>query len=472
MKKFLPTSLVGKLLAFMALMLLVAQAINMVLLYQAEQRQGLQQAVSTAIFRFMAEIDRTDRQSPGMRRQQGAQPFRIKPLVSYTKPDFHGDSLPEISVQAALELENLGIAVRSIDISQQAAVPALLKDHIIRPNRKYGRGHRALAQDVEISGGQPSPRFRTFVIMSVQLENGQWLSLASAVRDRRGQVLRPLILQTLLTYLILLVPLILLARYISKPLKSLTQAVENFRAGKSMQVTQGGPPDVRKLISAHNDMNEKVNAMLDEKDVMLGAIGHDLRTPLATLRVRIESVDNEDEREHMVSVIADMEQMLDDILSLARVGKTSEKPEVTDINALIQMVAGEFVDLGFDVKFDGQGRVEASVKRPLIRRALRNLISNAVKYGKSAKISTRIADNQIQIDIEDEGPGIDDNMLETMFEPFARAETSRNRQTGGIGLGLTLARTILRNQGGDIVIQNRNSSGLRARVILPTFDLG
>ncbi|MCB8828845.1 two-component sensor histidine kinase, partial [Escherichia coli] len=193
---------------------------------------------------------------------------------------------------------------------------------------------------------------------------------------------------------------------------------------------------------------------------MLGAIGHDLRTPLAALRVRIESVEDDADRTRMADTITEMNRTLDDILSLARVGRPSEAPTEVDLAALVDAVVEDFRDLGQDVAFEEAARLRMRLRPALMRRAVRNLIENAVKYGGGAAVRLVVTPQAVEIEVADRGPGIPDARLDEVFVPFTRLESSRNRDTGGIGLGLALARTIVREAGGDIRLSNRAGGGL------------
>jgi signal transduction histidine kinase len=205
-------------------------------------------------------------------------------------------------------------------------------------------------------------------------------------------------------------------------------------------------------------MQTRVTGLLGEKDVMLGAIGHDLKTPLAALRVRVESVDDDHEREKMAATIDEMVTILDDILMLARLGKSGEAMQSVDIGALAESISGEFPSASF---IEPDSRVVAQVRPVLLRRALRNLIDNAVTYGKSATVAVGNKDGKTTVEICDDGPGIAPSLMEGIFEPFTRTESSRNRATGGSGLGLTIARAIARSHGGDVSLENRSEGGLR-----------
>ena len=277
-----------------------------------------------------------------------------------------------------------------------------------------------------------------------------------------------LIGQTLVLYAIVLLPVLWATRRIARPLRTLAGAARRFKpGGEDGAVEESGPHDVRTLIVAFNQLRTRVTAMLDEKDRMLGAIGHDLRTPLAALRVRIESVEDDDDRAKMADTIDEMNGTLDDILSLARLGRPSEPLTEVDVAALVDAVVEDFRDLGRPVTYAEAPRLPMHLRPSLIRRAVRNLIENAVKYGGSAEVSLTATANAALIVVADNGPGIPPERIGEVFEAFTRLEGSRNKETGGIGLGLALARAIVREAGGDIALANRPEGGLAATITLP-----
>jgi signal transduction histidine kinase len=214
-------------------------------------------------------------------------------------------------------------------------------------------------------------------------------------------------------------------------------------------------------------MEARIAAMLAEKDVMLGAIGHDLKTPLAALRVRIESVEDDAQRARMAATIEDIARTLDDILELARVGRAANPPERAELSALAASVVEEFEDMGEPVTLAEGARISAEVHVTWLKRALRNLISNALRYGGTATVSVFAEPRAIVLRVEDEGPGIPEDRIGAMTEPFVRGEASRSRSTGGAGLGLTLARAIAEERGGQLVLGNRPQGGLSAEIRLP-----
>jgi signal transduction histidine kinase len=219
-------------------------------------------------------------------------------------------------------------------------------------------------------------------------------------------------------------------------------------------------------------MEARISALLDEKDVMLGAIGHDLKTPLAALRVRIESVEDDSERAKMAASIDDITRSLDDILSLARVGRPSDPMERTDLAALLSAVVEEYEDMGEPVELAETQRLAMPLRATWLRRALRNLIGNALRYGERARVSLAREGAEAVVRIEDDGPGIPPRDIAGMMEAFTRGDSSRNRETGGAGLGLTLARAIAEQHGGTVQLSNRHGPdgkvvGLTAELRLP-----
>ena len=169
----------------------------------------------------------------------------------------------------------------------------------------------------------------------------------------------------------------------------------------------------------------------------------------------------------MAEIIEEMNRMLDDILSLARLGRPSEPATEVDLAALVDAVVEDFRDIGADVALEDSPRIRARMRPALMRRAVRNLIENAVKYAGGAEVRLTTPPGSVAIEVCDRGPGIPQDKLDAVFDPFTRLEASRNRDTGGIGLGLSLARAIVREAGGTIALTNRDGGGLVATITLP-----
>jgi signal transduction histidine kinase len=443
-KRFLPKSLIGQIALVMALALLVAQAINFSLVFNERQRATRAQVEGPAISRFVTFAQRLSRLPAEERslltEERGRRNrFSVGP-DSLLMPDDSDDRVEARLRDAAAEN---GLQLRDARGAHAHDSPS--------PPRGRNRGR---------SWGT--------LILSAQFQDGSWLNARMAVPRPDPWLAVRAAGSTLLIYLIVLGAMIWMAARLARPLRDLTAATQRFEGrGEASQVEPRGPADVKRAILAFNAMSARVGAMLDEKDRMLGAIGHDLRTPLASLRIRAESVEPEEERQKMIATIEEMTAMLDDTLALARSGRATEPARPIDLTALIDAVVEEFRDLGQDVEMESSARTTAVVQPNLLRRAVRNLIENAVKYGTLARVTVRDSGDGLAIEVADEGPGIPEAEIGKVQEPFYRLESSRSRDTGGTGLGLTLARAAAQAHGGALELENRPQGGLLARIRLP-----
>ncbi len=461
-----PRSLQGQLLLAIALALLLAQGISAVLLYRAQAERREAALVHTAALRLFSAA-REEGLVDGRFRHEGQ---RMPPGNERRLRVESGNQAPALVADA--RYENAGGELREIMQEQGLAVGKVIV--ATRPLSDDPRLLQRLERRARMLGRDPD-RPHHLMVAAVELPGpGKWLTVRVPVPRGEPVMLITLIAQTLLLYALMVGAIALIVRQITKPLAALTARVETFAANRDAggQLEPVGPDDVRRLIRAHNAMEQRIAALLDEKDVMLGAIGHDLKTPLAALRVRIESVEDEAERAKMAATIEDITRSLDDILSLARVGRPSDPLEPTELNALVGQVAEEFEDLGEPVSFTPAERIVLHLRPTWIRRAVRNLVVNALRYGRNARIAVERRDKQVVIRIDDDGPGIAADQIETMMQAFTRGEPSRNSATGGAGLGLTLARAIAEQHGGGLTLGNRVDAagtlvGLTATLRLP-----
>ena len=438
-----PRSLAGQMALLIALALFVAQAINFGTILLERSHLRTEQVTGPAVARFVDAAERLDQGRPLPERGR----VRLVPASPVSDFDRH-----EVAIERQLDA-----ALREAGLS--APVVAGVKP-IDVSDPQWRRLRR-------IRGGR-MPEFDHALVIGIRRADGRWL-VQSVPWPRDGLFIAwRLAVQTLVLYAIVLLPVLWAARRITRPLRSLTTAAERFDpTAPDSPVPVSGPADVAGLIAAFNTLRLRVGAMLEEKDRMLGAIGHDLRTPLAALRVRIESVEDEHDRARMADTITEMNRTLDDILSLARVGRHSEPPVEVDLAALVDAVVEDFRDLDQDVALADAARLPLRLRPALMRRAVRNLIENAVKYGGRAEVRIEAAPDRVAVIVADRGPGIPADQLAAVFDPFTRLEGSRNRDTGGIGLGLALARSIARDAGGDIALANREGGGLEAGLHLP-----
>ncbi|WP_426027230.1 ATP-binding protein [Brevundimonas sp. TWP2-3-4b2] len=290
--------------------------------------------------------------------------------------------------------------------------------------------------------------------------------LASGLRHMHGgnHLLTPV---SVLIFVALLAAVAWLSARVTRPLQRLTESADKFSGMEPLQPLEPeGPPDMRRAIEAFNGLSRRISDLLDEKDQMLGALGHDLRTPLASMKIRAASMRPVDERAALFSTVDGMERMIEDILTLARTGRSAEPLARVDVRALVSGVVDEFRAQGAAVEQEPGEAIVWPLRPELLGRALGNLIDNAVRYAGGARLGVAVEGKTLLIRVKDDGPGLPADQLEHVLRPFARLDQSRNRGTGGAGLGLAIAVSIARLHGGTVELENRAEGGLSATLRL------
>ena len=307
------------------------------------------------------------------------------------------------------------------------------------------------------------------MIASIKTADGKWINmqLGSVVRTPPFEQW-PFLYALGTTVVALLLAAIFMGRRVARPLHILAEAARGLRRGDAgPPVPERGPAPVREAAQAFNAMSERVSTTLKSQQAMMAAVAHDLRTPIAVLRVRAEFVSDDDTRNRLLETIGEMQQMTEAVLSAMRIDGSGEPSQSVDMGSLAESLCADMEELGRDVRYLGGPRTACRCRATEIRRALGNLIDNAVRYGNLAQVSFDVRDGMLAIHVDDEGPGIPPDQIARVFEPFARLEESRSSDTGGHGLGLAIARLIARGHGGEVTLANRQPRGLRATLSLP-----
>lgn len=278
------------------------------------------------------------------------------------------------------------------------------------------------------------------------------------------------ILRVLLSALVIGVITYFLARRISRQWDVLTRAADRVGRGDYPEpVPETGPLEIRRAAKAFNRMTARLKRFVEDRTRMLAAISHDLRTPITSLRLRAEFVNDVENRTRIIETLDEMEQMVEAAMTFAREETANEATRKIDITALVESAVEDLAETGRPISFTGDGKPRVYPCRPLsVKRAFGNLVSNALNFGKKVEVGILDADDGgVWIEIADDGPGIPADQREQVFEPFFRLEESRNRDTGGIGLGMAIARTAIRSHGGEIYLEDAELGGLLVRVYLP-----
>ena len=311
--------------------------------------------------------------------------------------------------------------------------------------------------------------------VSLRLPSGEWLNLHIHLPPPRPWHSETfLIAFGAMTFAAAL--LILWAvRRLTRPVRALAEAADRLgRDVNAPPLPEQGPSEVATAAHAFNTMAERIRRFVGDRTQMLAAIGHDLRTPITRLRLRAEFMEDDEQRRKMLSDLDEMEAMVAATLAFARDDSAAEPTVPVDIAALCRTVLDEAADAHPDlaerIAYHGPERLVAPVRPVALKRAIANLVGNALAYGSAARLilsPPEASSRLLRLAIEDDGPGIPLGDLESVFQPFRRLETSRNRETGGTGLGLPIARNIFRAHGGDVVLRNRGGGGLVALATLP-----
>lgn len=253
------------------------------------------------------------------------------------------------------------------------------------------------------------------------------------------------------------------------PLQKFTQAAE--RLGVDLQTEPlpiYGPKVVQIAGKAINKMQERIRDLIQARTQMLAAISHDLRTPITRLKLRAQYIDASEQQEKIIKDLDEMEAMISETLAFARDDNKNEQRVKLDLVSLLSVLCEDFSDVDHQVEYTGPSERITIIGGPItLKRVFSNLIENAVKYAGSASVGIEIERDDVVVIIDDNGPGIPEEQLEKVFQPFFRGEHSRSRETGGTGLGLAVARDYIRAHGGNITLESRRTGGLRAKVYLP-----
>jgi signal transduction histidine kinase len=314
---------------------------------------------------------------------------------------------------------------------------------------------------------------RRLIVIGMMMPDGDWLNLTIPVEPLSAW-LSPTFLAAFLMMTVAAAGLTLWAvRRLTAPVRTLAAAAEALgRDVNAPPLPEGGPLEVARAAAAFNTMAARIRRFVQDRTELLTAIGHDLRTPITRLKLRAEFVEDEEQRAKMLGDLEELEAMVSATLAFGRDARTTEPEASLDLAELVRTVLDEAGDARPDAAdrlvYEGPPHLTVRARPLALKRALANLVANAVIYGGRAAVRLfSPLDGAVVIEVEDDGPGVAPNELERVFEPFHRGEPSRSRETGGVGLGLPIARNILRAHGGDVTLANRPAGGAKATVTLP-----
>ena len=457
LRRLLPQSLGGQLLAMLLLALAITQGLGLLLLTDERNRAvraalGLEAAGRAANVALLLDDAPADLRAQILRAANS-------PLVRFEVGA--GPQAPHNSAEADLVLRQirqiLGEPERQVraDVHALSAGPVPLPDGMPAAMRPM---HEAMMAE------RTDPIEMT---LSIRLADGEWLNVTTMFH-RPGLQFSP---QALLPLLLMAAAVVLVAGWTARrvvgPMRVLAAGADRLGRGLDADpLPTTGPSEVRETTLAFNRMKDRLTRFVTERTHMLAALSHDLRSPLTAMRLRIEMLDETEDSTRLKALVEEMQAMVEATLEFARGVAKAEPAATVDLAALL----GDLVsDVGGDrARLAPSKPLFATIRPQALNRALRNLIDNAVRYGNVAHVSLRQEPGTVVIAIADEGPGLPQDQLEIVFEPFVRREGSRSRDTGGVGLGLAIARTIIQAHGGTVMLRNLPGRGLEAAIRLPT----
>ncbi len=446
LKRLLPDALAGRIVLLLAIALLVANAIALAVLNFEQRRidrQVTEDRVIERIVDLVSAMDAVDGKARQVIARNASSRFaRVRvadvPLLAETGTDSR--SL-YIAARLAQTLGRGDIAVGLIERSPRTHAAD-------RPHRRRSGGFIGITAPLAELDGQT-----------------QWLNVVVSGAPLRPRLLdgKPILVVLSLSMLCVLGVAVAFARLLTKPLGQLSGAAQAAgRGDRSARVPEEGPREMREAARAFNAMQSEISQFDAERMRMFAAVGHDLRTPMTSLRIRAEMVEEDDLRDAMVRTLDQMTVMADGLVSYAREGQDGEEVSAIDLGELIGHLCDDRA-----VTFTAVPDIQVTGRRVGLGRAIGNLIDNAARYGNEATVTLSQWQGDAIVTIDDNGPGIPPDQLDAMFQPFTRGDTSRNLNTGGAGLGLSIARTTINAHGGRITLENRAEGGLRATVNLP-----
>lgn len=472
MSRFLPRSLFGQTLAILLVGLVISHAVGS-WIYTADREQAVRQVGVFAAVQRIANLTRLVQEAaPAERARMVAAlsdpGFRVTLLTSPPRPAAAPDDNAIARAVSDFLMQELqsgarGSPVVSVSISGDG-------DGYPRGAGRFGFGPMAGGWFGHGRGMHGFGHFGGFRSMrvTVPLGESQWLSFATAVPQSGPAYSQQFVVSMAMMALIIVLVTIWAVRRVTEPLVTLASAAERLgRDVNAPPLAETGSSETRQASRAFNEMQGRLQSLIENRTRLLAAISHDLRTPLTLLRLRAENVENAQERDKMLATIAEMDAMIGATLQFARDEAVSEPLRATDITALLQSCIDDMADAGHAVSMEPSAPIICDCRPAALKRALNNLLDNAIKYGKTARAAIAATPDRITLTIDDDGPGIPETELARVFEPFYRLEESRSRDTGGTGLGLAIAKSIVETMGGSLTLSNRPEGGLRAAITVP-----
>lgn len=476
-RTILPNTITGQLTLLIVATLVIAQLVNLLILVGENRLRAkttmvnysIQQSIS--VLQTLPSLSKLNIPYRHHRPRQAAGAFAVTRFNQITR-ELRKESLSSYEKLLRQELDSQNIRYVSIDMALQPNLagttfsknrldefstrpPPSFESKRNGPNRRNKK--RGLEKKAELD----------HILISIELEPMVWFNASLPITP--VETLTPkILLSTLSLILITLLSVTWFMRRITRPLSDFAYASEQFgRGNEPLQLDENGPNDIRSAATAFNRMQRRLSRLLETQRIMLRAVGHDLKTPLTSLRIRAERIADQHQRDKFIATIDEMTLMTQDILDWAKNASGLEETAAVDMKALLTSIADDFSDQGSKVTIDEMDNVVLRIRRIGLKRSITNIVSNAVKYAGDAHISIEQGTTEFEIHVDDSGKGIPVDKFSEARKPFTRLESSRNKKTGGSGLGLSIAESIIQSDGGKLIFKHLEPTGFRVTIALP-----
>ena len=440
LRRLLPQSIVGQITSLVVATTLLGVGLTMIV--------------------FVAHLERESRANPEL--VAATQAARIATIVKQAETD----SSPKLA-EMMRAAQWYGIHAEIIQTSQLAPAP--------NADRAASGFLQSISTILKETWGITSltdmryPRAKDALILRISNDSALVLQNASP-RMLIELAFVPVLYAVVSIVLLLLFFAIYGVRWIILPLSSVVRAARSFGRSptEDLALSEAGPIEIAQVVAVLNDTAKRIRVLMDERTRMLAAISHDLRTPLTRMRLRAERIGDVKTRDGMLDDIAIISDMLNGTLAYLRDGGRAEPTHLVDLSSLLQTICARFSDVGHSVSYEGPARFAFACRAQALTRAVTNIVENGVKNGSTVAVALRVlGDDAVQIEVLDDGPGIPVELQDKVFDPFFKGDSARpSSRLGGFGLGLSIARDVIRNHGGEIVLSNRVPTGLSVRMDL------
>ncbi|MFV1992334.1 MAG: ATP-binding protein [Acidiferrobacterales bacterium] len=464
--RLLPNSLFGRLALILLSGLILAQLVGTALEFRDRgkrmfQASGLYSAERiAAIVRLLDDVNITER-------ERLVSILNVPtPRVSLTTPAW---SAPEKKIENWPTVEFRNRLARSLGeryalrvaVSDKPASDTMSGMHKFGD---HGGGHMK-------SMSMAAPDALIF-FAQVKLTDGTWVTFENRINEEIFADSSVLLLTLAILLATVLLVSLLAVRLVTRPLTMLAQAADKLGGDINQPpLPETGPVETRHAAQAFNAMQLRLQRFIEDRTRLLSAISHDLKTPITRMRLRAEMLDDPEQRTSLIENLDEMQAIASETLDFLRADDSRESLQAIDVCVLLETIKDDGAELGQDIKIDSCQLAPFRARPLALKRCIVNLVDNAIKYGGNARVAASENKETLVITVSDTGPGIPEQKLETVFEPFYRLESSRSRETGGTGLGLSIARSIALSHGGDLQLHNISHGGLKATLTLPRRPL-